>query len=107
MAKSFGRVPLPVFSNQLVKPLNIMTCLLNRHYVRPHLRESVERLAINTEKQFIGTVVSYLDANFPFYNGFPLLPHLSHNDGRKLDIAFFYKDKKGNQIKLKMRKGNI
>jgi hypothetical protein len=38
-------------------------------------------------------VVNYLDANFPFINGFPLVPHLSHNDGKKLDLAFCYKDK--------------
>ena len=25
-----------------------------------------------------------------FLNGFPLLPHLSHGDGRKLDLAFYY-----------------
>ena len=40
-----------------------------------------------------GTVVSYLDGGFPLPLGTPLLPHLSHDDGRKLDLAFFYKDK--------------
>jgi hypothetical protein len=34
-----------------------------------------------------------LDANFPFFDGFPLLPHLSHNAGRKIDISFIYEDK--------------
>ncbi len=38
------------------------------------------------------TELSYLDANFPFMNGFPLLPHLSHDDGEKLDLAFYYKN---------------
>ena len=33
-----------------------------------------------------------LDANFPFLDGFPLPPHLSHDDGRKADIAFYYQD---------------
>jgi len=33
-----------------------------------------------------------LDANFPFFDGFPILPHLSHNDGNKIDIAFYYGD---------------
>ena len=40
--------------------------------------------------KFEGTTTNYLDANFPFFNGFPLMPHLSHNDGKKLDIAFYY-----------------
>ena len=29
-----------------------------------------------------------LDGGFPFLDGFPLLPRLSHDDGRKLDLAF-------------------
>jgi hypothetical protein len=42
-----------------------------------------------------GTTTLVLDANFPFFDGFPLLPHLSHNDGRKMDIAFYYRDQQG------------
>lgn len=34
----------------------------------------------------------YLDAGFPFLDGFPLLPHLSHDDGKAIDLAFFYQD---------------
>jgi hypothetical protein len=42
----------------------------------------------------VGTLkLNYLDANFPFIDGFPLLPHLSHNDGLKLDLAFRYESK--------------
>lgn len=93
LAKPLGRVPLPVFSNALVKPVSIWTCVLNRHYVRPALRESVEKAAITLETTHKGAEIRYLDANFPFYDGFPLLPHLSHSDGKKLDIAFLYKEK--------------
>ena len=42
--------------------------------------------------KFPGTIINYLDANFPFVNKFPLLPHLSHNDGKKLDLSFHYND---------------
>ena len=40
-------------------------------------------------KELNGTNIEihYLDANFPFINKFPLLPHLSHNDGKKIDIT--------------------
>ncbi|MEM9326618.1 MAG: hypothetical protein AAGA85_13220 [Bacteroidota bacterium] len=41
-------------------------------------------------QRFEGTKTNYLDANFPFLDGFPLLPHLSHSDGRKIDLAFYY-----------------
>ena len=37
----------------------------------------------------------YLDANFPFIDKFPLLPHLSHNDGKKIDVSLIYKNENG------------
>jgi len=37
----------------------------------------------------------YLDANFPFIDKFPLLPHLSHNDGRKVDVSLIYEEPNG------------
>lgn len=93
LAQKFGRVPLPMYDE--VRPLNIVTCILNRHYVRPALREAVLQSAETFRKQYPDAVVNYLDGCFPFYNGFPLMPHLSHNDGRKLDIAFFYRNVAG------------
>ncbi len=39
--------------------------------------------------------ICYLDANFPFIDNFPLLPHLSHNDGKKLDLSLVYETKEG------------
>lgn len=88
IAPLFGRVPLPFGGN--LKPLNFGTVILNRHYVRPQLKSQMVRIANNINKEFNGTVTNYLDANFPFFDGFPLIPHLSHNDGRKLDLAFYY-----------------
>jgi hypothetical protein len=44
------------------------------------------------QQQFPGTVVNYLDASFPIGRYFRILPHLSHGDGRKLDVAFQYID---------------
>lgn len=45
-----------------------------------------------------GTVTHYLDGCFPFINKFPLIPHLSHNDGKKLDLSFFYTSAKGEAV---------
>jgi|SRR5690606_27610 len=98
LAKVFGRVALPVFSNNNVKPLNIMTYLLNRNYVTPQLKKSIESVSEKMNREYPNTVICYLDANFPFYNGYPLLPHLSHNDGKKLDLAFLYKDNTGKEV---------
>jgi hypothetical protein len=93
LTKPFGRVQLPVRSSGNLRPLTFLTCLLNRNYVRRDLKDAAISVASEMNKKYPGTVINYLDANFPFVNGFPLFPHLSHNDGKKLDLAFFYKDK--------------
>ena len=90
IAPIFGRAALPLMGT--LRPLNIGTCILNRHYVKPHLKRQMQRIADKMNVEFEGTITNYLDANFPFFNGFPLFPHLSHNDGRKLDLAFYYKE---------------
>lgn len=97
-AKSFGRVPLPMFGNHGLHPANIWTCLLNRQYVRPQLREAAYKVATSIQERYPGANVNFLDANFPFIDGFPLLPHLSHNDGKKLDLSFQYNERQTNQI---------
>jgi hypothetical protein len=35
LARPFGRVALPIIKSGHLQPLNVLTCLLNRHYVRP------------------------------------------------------------------------
>lgn len=98
LAKPFGRVPLPVFENRNLRPATIWTCLLNRHYVKPQLRIITCKVAENMNSKFPGATVNYLDANFPFIDKFPLLPHLSHNDGKKLDLSFQYNDSQTGQL---------
>lgn len=90
MAILFGREPLPLIEQNHLQPLNVITCLLNRHYVKPELKLATQKVAEQMNQQYPGTVLNYLDANFPFFDGFPLVPHLSHSDGKKLDIAFCY-----------------
>jgi len=90
IAKPLGRVALPVFEQRNLKPLNFLSCLLNRNYVDPDMREIAMNVATEMNRKYPGTTLNYLEANFPFINGFPLIPHLSHNDGKKLDLAFAY-----------------
>ncbi len=88
MAKFAGRTALPFQGN--IVPQTYFTILANRHYVRPALKSSLLAAAEQFRKPYPSLKVVYLDANFPFFDGFPLLPHLSHNDGRKLDLSFIY-----------------
>ncbi len=90
IAALFGRVPLPVFSSSHLKPLNKISWVLNRNYVKPELRKAILNASEEVNKKYPGSEVRYLDACFPFIDKFPLIPHLSHNDGKKLDLAFFY-----------------
>ena len=87
-----GRVPLSLLPYGSIQPLNIMTVVLNRHYVRPELKVLLKQSANQLRKKHPQSVIAYMDANFPFVNGFPLPPHLSHNDGKKVDIALFWQD---------------
>lgn len=97
IAKQFGRVPLPMTETNHLQPLNRLTFFLNRNYVRPELRQSAFEVATKMNDKFPGTITNYLDANFPFIDKFPLFPHLSHNDGKKLDLSFCYCYSKTNE----------
>ncbi len=92
IARPFGRVPLPMTESNHFQPLNVLTVFLNRNYVRPELKQTVFEVAKQMNDKYPGTTINYLDANFPFINKFPLFPHLSHNDGKKLDLSFCYLD---------------
>ncbi|WP_132652004.1 hypothetical protein [Rhizobium sp. BK418] len=97
IAPIFGRVSLPCLAsdaNKLVVRSPIY-CAFNRNYVTPQVGELAYALAEEMDKEFPGTTTVALDANFPFLSGFPLLPHLTHADGRKIDFAYYYKDADG------------
>jgi len=94
IAPFFGREQ--VSHQQNIKPTNYLTILLNRNYVKPELNKILQKTAKEVKNK--GVKIHYLDANFPFINKFPLLPHLSHNDGRKIDLSFIYQDKEGNIV---------
>lgn len=90
VAPRFGRVALPVYHTDL-QPQHWLTVLAARNYVRPALRRAAIDVAVEMKRQHQSTLL-YLDAQHPFGNGWPLIPHLSHSDGRKLDVALLWQD---------------
>lgn len=100
IAKQFGRVPLPLFSSTEIplKPANLLLCFANRHYVHPELKKATIQIAKALQLHDAAARLIYLDANFPFIANFPLLPHLSHDDGEKLDLGFLYRHPKSKQL---------
>lgn len=78
-----------------MKAHSIFYQLANRNYVWPELNKAIGDIASEFGKQNKEIKVIYLDANFPFIDKFPLLPHLSHNDGKKIDVSLIYKNRNG------------
>ncbi|MDB4932439.1 MAG: hypothetical protein JWM10_4923 [Myxococcaceae bacterium] len=98
VAAVLGRVPLPCAGGSL-RARSWLYCAANRRYVAPELRAAAREIADSVAAENPGTYVSYLDGAFPF-RGLPLLPHLSHGDGRKLDLALFYVDRAGRPLEV-------
>ena len=94
VARLNDRQPLPWFKVTTLQPQNWFTIVCNRHYVHTALYPLITQVAddfnATSEYNEASLTINYLDANFPFIDGFPLIPHLSHNDGKKLDLAFRY-----------------
>ncbi len=91
IAPFFGREKVTHKNN--IKPTNFATVILNRNYVKPKLNKLLQNTAIELKSDAIE--IRYLDANFPFMDKFPLMPHLSHNDGKKIDVSFVYQSENG------------
>lgn len=88
VAPLFGREPL--ISSESIVSQSLFYRWTNRNYVRPEMNVLLSDIASELNKKYPDAKIVCLDANFPFINKFPLLPHLSHNDGKKLDISLMY-----------------
>lgn len=95
IAPTFGRVALSCGGDGPLRVGAWIYCALNRNYVTPETAEMLFDTAAAVDARFPGTTTLVLDAGFPFVTGFPLLPHLSHDDGQKADLAFYYRDAAG------------
>jgi hypothetical protein len=90
-----GRVPLPIVASAdaPLRPATLLMVLLMRSYTRPALRDVALDAARALARAHPGSELRYLDGAFPAWDRFPLLPHLSHRDARRLDLAFLYRDR--------------
>lgn len=95
IAKFFGRVPMPIYHETKIKPVNAFIWLTNRHYAKPELKNLLIETAVALPSE---QAIVYLDANFPWFDGFPLIGHLSHDDGEKIDLAFAYSNESGEYL---------
>lgn len=99
LAPLFGKVKIE--NSEIIKPTNYWTIILNRNYVTPELNIFLKSVAKDLNSKQSNIEIRYLDANVPFFKKFPLLPHLSHYDGRKIDLSFIYENENGEFVNLK------
>lgn len=90
IAPYFGRQKIE--TTAFVQPHSSFYSWCNRNYVTAELHQVLQRIGDQLSNHHTGIKLVYLDANFPFLDGFPLLPHRYHNDGKKIDISFVYQD---------------
>ncbi len=98
LATTFLIIPQisPYFGREKIKESKYLVAhsvwykILNRNYVTPKLNRVLTNVSQEFGEKNNGIKTIYLDANFPFFNDFPLLPHLSHADGKKIDLTFIY-----------------
>ncbi|MCF8504925.1 MAG: hypothetical protein K9G59_08420 [Caulobacter sp.] len=89
-----GLFPLPCADAGPLRPHTRGYCLIRRHYVREAPRAALLRAAATLQARHPGTIVRYMEASWPIGTR-PMPPHLSHGDGRQIDLALFYVDLKG------------
>ena len=87
-----GRAALDCWEDGPLQMQSWFYCVTARNFMAPELLSAVQDAADATDAAYPGTKTLILDAGFPFFDGFPLLPHLSHDDGEKVDLAFYYRD---------------
>ena len=63
VAPWFGRQALPMHGK--LRPLTLITCILNRHYVTSDLKQQLVEASEVISDKYEGTDLIYLDANFP------------------------------------------
>ncbi len=103
VAPVFGREKIK--NSKHIQPNSFIYVLTNRNYVVPQLNTILTKVSTELDKKYPGIKLVYLDANFPFFDGFPLLPHLSHNDGKKIDLSLIYEENKALTNKKKSISG--
>ena len=84
-----------VRDTQVVRAHSFVYHVLNRNYVVPEINILLDSVSIAFADRHPEIQIVHLDAGFPFFDGFPLLPHLSHNDGKKIDFTFIYESSSG------------
>jgi hypothetical protein len=92
-----GLVTLTCGKTGPIAPTGLVHCLRGRNYVTPPARAALINAAARIEAQFPGSRLLYMEASWASGKK-PMPPHLSHGDGRQIDLAMFYQDRAGKPL---------
>lgn len=93
-----GLVTLPCDGSTPLEPTRPRYCRDNRHFVTPAAREALITTARTMDRRYPGEVLRFMDASGPEGRK-PFPPHLSHGDGRQIDLGLYYTDRAGNPLR--------
>lgn len=92
-----GLVTLPCDGSTPLEPVKDRYCRLDRHFVTPAARDALVAAAEAVAARYPGEVLRFMDASGR--DGVkPFPPHLSHGDGRQIDLGLYYTDREGRPL---------
>lgn len=92
-----GLVSLPCDASTPLEPVRDRYCRDDRHFVIPAARDALTAAANAVAARYPGEVLRFMDASGP--DGVtPFPPHLSHGDGRQIDLGLYYTDREGRPL---------
>lgn len=91
-----GLVSLPCDGSEPLAPLKPRYCR-QRHFLTPLARDALIDAARALAARHTGAVLHFMDASGP-EGVTPFPPHLSHGDGRQIDVALFFETLEGRPL---------
>ncbi len=92
-----GLVSLSCDGSQGLRPLFARYCSQGRNYMTPEARDALVDAASRLQARYPEAIVRFMDGSGP--DGIvPFPPHLSHGDGRQVDLALYYTDTEGHPL---------
>ncbi len=92
-----GLVTLPCDGSTPLEPVKDYHCRRERHFVTPPVRGALIAAARTMRDRYPGETLRFMDASGPTGRK-PFEPHLSHGDGRQIDLALYYTDVAGRPL---------
>lgn len=87
-----GLARLPCIGEGALRSAHARYCAgEGRHWVTPQTLAVMQGAAARFVRQHPGSHLTYMEASWPSGKR-PMPPHLSHGDGREIDVALFYVD---------------